>query len=271
MITGNDISPITDAEFKSFKKMIYDVAGINLSEAKKALVSGRLSKRVRTNKLDNFGDYFKLIQQKGHSEWQVAVDLLTTNETYFFREHKHFEFLKHYVLNEWSGGAMRIWSAASSSGEEAYSIAMLLAEYARSERWEIIGTDISTQMVKKASAGLYPMTATERVPESYLKKYCLKGIGSQKGVFLIDPDLRSRVKFHHANLQENLKEFGSFDIIFLRNVLIYFDLETKKQVVTQILKQLKPGGYFLVSHSESLNGISQSLKATAPSIYRYDP
>lgn len=271
MITNQDISPITDAEFKLFKKMIYDVAGINLSEAKKALVSGRLSKRVRQHKLQNFGAYFKLIQQVGHDEWQVAIDLLTTNETYFFREHKHFEFLKAYVLREWKGGSRRIWSAASSSGEEAYSIAMLLAEYATSVSWEIVGTDISTQMVKKASSGLYPMTATERIPESYLKKYCLKGVGSQEGSFLIDSSLRSRVKFNHANLQGNLKVFGLFDVIFLRNVLIYFDIETKKQVVSQVLKQLNPGGYLLVSHSESLNGISDLLKATAPSVYRYEP
>ncbi len=262
-----DTPVLKDKEFKLFQKMIYDRAGISMSDAKKALVSGRLTKRVKHFGLSSFEDYFRLINTSANGELQTAVDLLTTNETFFFREPKHFDFLRDSVLPDWWTGPRRVWSAACSSGEEAYTLAMMFAEHSPTTAWEITGTDISTRVLEKARSGHYPLERAEKIPSTYLKKYCLKGIGPQEGTFIVERGLRDRVSFLHANLTEDLNKLGMFDIIFLRNVMIYFDMETKRDVVARMLPQLKPGGHFIVSHSESLNGITDELKIVTPSIY----
>ncbi len=261
---------LNDREFGQFQSWLYSAAGISLSPAKKALVAGRLFKRLKHYELDSYGEYFKLIMSgQRNGELQVALDLLTTNETYFFREPKHFEFLRQQVLPKAPAGkTFRVWSAASSSGEEPYSLAMTLAESLGTTPWEIIGSDISSQVLSKARAGHYPMERATNLPEPLLHKYCLKGIGKQHGTFLVERSLRSRVNFIQVNLNEALPELGEFDVIFLRNVMIYFDQETKTKVVARLLPRLKSGGYFIVSHSESLNGVSDALKLVAPSIYR---
>ena len=260
---------ISDTEFVQFREMLRRAVGINLTEAKKALVCSRLEKRLRHYRLNNYADYYRLIQSgQEPRELQTAVDLLTTNETYFFREPKHFEHLAG-VLDEWEGGRpFRAWSAASSSGEEAYSIAMLLADKLGDGPWEVVGTDISTRVLERAVAGHYSLERTSGVPPACLRHYCLKGIGAMQGTFLIGDELKRRVRFQQANLCGELPVLGSFDAIFLRNVMIYFDAQTKRQVVARLLPALKPGGLFMVGHSESLNGISDALKAVAPSIYR---
>ena len=270
MVAANEIQPpqLKDHEFTLFQEFIYDTAGISLSEAKKALVSGRLAKRLRELGVSSYGDYFKLLKTAASNELQMAVDLLTTNETFFFREPKHFDFLRAQVLPTWGTGQRRVWSAASSSGEEAYTLAMILAEHCPSDLWEIVGTDISLRMVNKARSGHYPMERAESIPRNYLNKYCLKGTGSQEGTFLIDSSLRSRVQFNHANLKMDLSQFGLFDVIFLRNVLIYFDMETKQQVVSKLLRQLKPGGYIIVAHSESLTNVTDAVRMLVPSVYK---
>ncbi len=263
-------SLLKDKEFELFQNLIFKSAGISITIAKKALVAGRLNKRLKHHQLATFSDYYKLItSSNGAEELQTCVDLLTTNETYFFREPKHFEFLRQQVLPHVSAGkTFRLWSGASSSGEEPYSLAMTLAERLGSTPWEIIGSDISTQILAKARAGHYPMARATNIEQSLLVKYCLKGTGSQAGTFLIDPSLRVRLKFMHINLNENLPNIGEFDVIFLRNVMIYFNQETKIKVVARMLPLLKVGGYFIVSHSESLNGINDYLKMVTPSIYR---
>ncbi len=263
-------SALNDIEFNQFQSWLYQAAGINLSSAKKALVAGRLFKRLRHYELESYGDYFKLIMSGQRAdELQVALDLLTTNETYFFREPKHFDFLSQQVLpNAAPGKTFRLWSAASSSGEEPYSLAMTLAEGLGTTPWEVLGSDISTQVLAKARTGHYPMERASTLPQPLLVKYCLKGTGRQHGTFLIDRTLRNRVNFLQVNLNETLPELGEFDVIFLRNVMIYFDQPTKIRVVERLIPRLKPGGYFIVSHSESLNGVSDALKLVAPSIYR---
>ena len=264
------MNPITDAELAQFQRFIFDEAGISLSAAKKALVMGRLGKRLTHHHLESFGDYFRLLESGQHpDEVQTAVDLLTTNETYFFREIKHFDFLREQALAaRQRGQAFRVWSAASSSGEEAYSIAMVLAETMGSTPWEVVGTDISTRMVQDARRALYPMERARHVPEDFLRKYCRKGIEQYAGKLLIDRSLRNRVRFVHANLNAPLPEIGRFDVIFLRNVMIYFNNETKQQVVNRVASLLKPDGYFLVGHSESLNDVTQAVRSVAPAIYR---
>lgn len=264
------MATINDQEFGQFQKLIYQLAGINLSPAKKALVSGRLAKRLNQYRLDSYGDYFKLLTASHNSaELQVAVDLLTTNETYFFREPKHFDFLHTHILAKHKpGNPFRVWSAACSSGEEPYSIAMVLADHLGDCPWEVAASDISTRMLEKARTGHYPMDRIDGISREHLSRYCLKGVGAQENTLLVDQKLRSRVNFMQVNLNQPLPALGGFDVIFLRNVMIYFDQETKRQIVQRILSLLKPGGHFLIGHSESLYGVIDTLHPLAPSIYR---
>jgi chemotaxis protein methyltransferase CheR len=262
---------ISDREFARFQSMLYDIAGISLADSKKTLVVSRLSKRLREYQLGNFSDYLKLIDSNEHPhELQTAVDLLTTNETYFFREQNHFTFLKEHAEKSRNSGAdnFRVWSAACSSGQEPYSIAMVLDSVLGNSSWEIQASDISTQVLDKARLGLYPIAQADNISNDYLMKYCLKGVGSQLGTFAVDRKLRDRVRYFHGNLNTATPKIGLFDVIFLRNVMIYFDVNTKRQVVARLQAHLKSGGYLLIGHSESLNGINDHLKMVAPSIFR---
>ncbi len=259
---------LTDREFGQFRALMYSLAGISLSDAKKQLVAGRLARRLRQLDLDGYGSYLKRVQADA-DERQIAVDLLTTNETYFFREPKHFDFLRSHALPELKGqSTVRVWSGACSSGEEPYTIAMVMAEVLAGRPWEIVASDLSTRVLAHAREGRYPMDDAAGIPRPLLAKYCLKGIGSQDGTFMMKPELRGRINFRQINLNAALPDIGQFDVIFLRNVMIYFDLETKRQVIRRILPLLRPGGYFMLSHSENLNGISDALKTVRPSIYR---
>jgi chemotaxis protein methyltransferase CheR len=264
------MTPITDQELALFRRFIFEAAGITMSEQKKALVEGRLSKRLTLHNLESFGQYFKLLMSGEHpDEVQVAVDLLTTNETYFFREIKHFEFLRTQALAARARAQpFRVWSAASSSGEEAYSIAMVLADCLETTPWEVLGTDISTHVLKGAAKALYTMERARHIPPDYLRRFCLKGSGEHHGTLLIERNLRSRVLFRQLNLNVPLPNIGKFDVVFLRNVMIYFSDDTKREVVARVISAVKPGGYFCVGHSESLNGISTAVESVAPSIYR---
>ncbi len=261
---------ISDQEFTQFQHFIYEAAGITLSPAKKALVSGRLSKRLQHCRVNSYGEYFRLLTSGDASdEVQTAVDLLTTNETYFFREQKHFDFLREQALAARKRTqAFRVWSAASSTGEEGYSIAMVLADCLADAPWEVIGTDISTRVLQKARIGHYPAERAKLIPPAYLKRFCLKGTGPQQGTLLIERSLRNRMRFMQANLNTSLPQLGLFDVIFLRNVMIYFNGDTKRQVVARVLSLLKPDGYFCIGHSESLNDITDAVQLVAPSIYR---
>ncbi|MAY75195.1 CheR family methyltransferase [Pseudomonas sp. NPDC047963] len=260
---------LNDAEFRQFRGLIHEVAGISLSDAKKPLVAGRLGKRLRQRGLTSYGDYFRLLQRES-SEHQIAVDLLTTNETYFFREPKHFDFLRQLLQGELRSrpGPLRIWSGACSSGEEPYTIAMLLAEHLGQRPWEVLASDLSTRILEQARAGTYPLEEAEGIPRELLHKYCLKGTGRHEGLFGIDPVIAKRVHFSQINLNTTLPDVGQFDVIFLRNVMIYFNQDTKRKVMERLLAHLRPGGYFIISHSESLNGISDAVKVIKPSIYR---
>lgn len=261
---------ISDNEFGLFQRFIYDAAGITLSSAKKALVCGRLAKRLQACNLGSYTEYFKLLASgQNGAEVQTAVDLLTTNETYFFREPKHFELLREAALAARSKAQpFRVWSAASSTGEEAYSIAMVLADTLGDAAWEVTGSDISTRVLQRARQAHYPMERCRQIPQTYLKRFCLRGIDEQQGTLLVERALRSRVQFLQVNLNTTLPRLASFDVIFLRNVMIYFNGDTKRQVVARIIEQLKPGGFFCIGHSESLNDITSALTPVAPSIYR---
>lgn len=262
---------ITDVEFAQFQRMIYKIAGISLSDAKKVLLVGRLGRRLKALNLDSFGEYYKVVADGGDAlERQTMVDLLTTNETYFFREEKHFDFLSKVIVAEHPPGkSLDIWSAASSTGEEIYTLCMVLADcMGVNGPWSILGTDISTQVLAQAQSGHYPMEKTRGLPPEYLRKYCLKGVRQHEGTFLVAPELRRHTRFKQVNLNHALPDVGKFHVIFLRNVMIYFDSHTKRQVVERLTQKLHPGGYFIVGHSESLNGLTERLRSIKPTIYR---
>lgn len=264
------VSPITEQEFAQFRRFIFDEAGITLGASKKVLVSVRLAQRLQNRGVRSYGEYFAILASgRDRAEIQTAVDLLTTNETYFFREMKHFEFLRATLMSTQSPGrAPRIWSAAASSGEEAYSIAMLLEDCLPGVSWEVLATDVSLRMIELGRAARYPMQRARDVPPDYLRRFCLKGRGTQDGTLLVDRGLRARVSFRQVNLNQPLPQIGSFDFIFLRNVLIYFNTATRQAVTARVASVLKSGGWLLIGHAENLNQIVTDLEQAAPSIYR---
>lgn len=265
------IPSISDIDFRRFQRWLHEAAGIALADHKKTLLVGRLSKRLGPCGVRGWKDYFELLMDGSRpGELQVAIDLLTTNETYFFREPAHFTFLAEQILTRFEGSEpLRIWSAASSSGEEIYTLAMVLADtLGMGRRWEIFGSDLSTRVLETARRAHYPMTRADKIPTAFLKRFCLKGTGPQEGTFLIDRPLRERVSFAQINLNETLPDIGMFDIVFVRNVMIYFDPGTKRQVMGRILTKLKPRGHVFVSHSENLHGVTDRVDIVKPSIYR---
>jgi chemotaxis protein methyltransferase CheR len=259
--------PITNAEYARFQSFVREATGINLTEVKKALVVARLGSRVRDRQAQSFANYYKIITDPTEAlELQTAIDLITTNETSFFREPAHFGLLKE--LAQRSHPPFRVWSAASSSGEEAYTIAMVLADTLGNSEWDILGTDISTRVLERARQGLYPLERSSSIPKNYLHRFCLKGKGTYEGMFLMGKPLRDRACFMQVNLCKPLPELGRFDVICLRNILIYFELEQKRAVVESIVRTLKPGGILITGHSESLNGVSDRVASIRPTVYR---
>jgi chemotaxis protein methyltransferase CheR len=266
------MNPITDAELAQFQRFIFDEAGITLSAAKKALVMGRLGKRLSHHNLDSFGDYFKLLASGKHpDEVQMAVDLLTTNETYFFREPAHYDLLEQELART-RPRKMSVWSAASSFGDEAYSTAMLLSDQQQLGRigsdWSILGTDISDRVLRSAMEAVYPEDRLRNVSPERLKRYCLRGEGPYEGLISVHPRVREHVRFGQLNLCKPIEDIGPFDVIFLRNVLIYFDAQTKREVVDRVLTQLKPGGLFFIGTAEGRVPCKTPLQSLAPGAFR---
>jgi len=274
-----DMSPysISPKEFLLFQAMIYRESGIWLSEAKAALLTGRLSKRLRALGLRNFAKYYQRVDAD-EEERRTMLDAITTNETHFFREPGHFDFLEQHVFPRWrqEGAAgqrptrLRVWSAGCSSGEEPYSLAMLLLKHFRVERWdlEVLATDISTRVLEKAREAVYPIEKMKDIPQEYLRAYMLKGRGDNKGVMKASPELLRVVRFARVNLHaDSYPVQGPFDLILCRNVLIYFDQKSKEKVISGIVQHLSPSGLLFVGHSENLGGISPNLRTVAPTVY----
>lgn len=259
--------------------LVYEHSRIRLGSDKQALVSGRLAKRLRQLGLHSFDAYCELLRSEaGATELGPLVDLISTNHTHFFREAAHLQFLRDTVLPETAPhlisrkGMFRIWSAACSSGEEPYSIAITLAEYERlhgAMGWSIEATDISHRILEHASAGIY---STDRVKLPYpewLPRYFQRGIGTHAGHYRVKASLRQNITFRHLNLLDSTYPVpANQHVIFCRNVMIYFDHETQEQLVNQLARHLCPGGYLVVGHSESLLGVRHPLKQVKPGIYR---
>ncbi|EHR69726.1 methylase of chemotaxis methyl-accepting protein [Burkholderiales bacterium JOSHI_001] len=264
---------LSTQSFSTVVDLFHRASGIRLAPVKKPLVEGRLQKLAAERGMPDLNQYVQWLTTSGDTaERQRVIDKLTTNETYFFREPQHFDLLARLAAGRAPGaGTLRVWSAASSSGEEAYSIAMVLADKLGvktvAKPWEIVGTDLSTAMVATARAALYPMDRARNTPKDYLKRFCMRGQGAYDGKLLIAKDLRDHVSFREANLMQALPDIGSFDIIFLRNVLIYFDPPSKADIVKRVIGKLKPDGLLLTGHAESLPGAELGLRSVQPAVY----
>lgn len=262
---------ISEAEFMQFRKLMKRIAGVDMPASKMHMVSGRLARRLREHGLKRFDDYYRLVtHEDAGDELHRMVDLLTTHETFFFREPAHFAYLREHAPRQMKPGAgFRVWSAASSTGEEAYSVAMTLMDrLGPDSNWDVFASDISREVLDKARTGIYAMNRIDGIPQEYLRRYCLRGTGHREGTLRVAREVRERVRFAQVNLNESLTGTGSFDVIFLRNVLIYFDLAAKQQIVRRIVGQLKPHGLLFIGHSETLNGVTAELRAERPTVYR---
>jgi chemotaxis protein methyltransferase CheR len=260
---------LTDAEFAQFQTLLRGITGIHLSEFKKTLLVARLSGRLRARKVRTFTEYYKIIRQPAETEeLQLCINYLTTNETFFFREPDHFQILKQFIASlRPVPSPFRVWSAASSSGEEGYSLAMVLADVLGAARWEVFGSDINTRVLDRARAGLYPLERNGGIPTDYLHRFCLKGVGEHEGMLLIGKQLRERVQFAQINLNDPLPDVGQFDVVFLRNILIYFQNDQKRKVVEAVAQRLRPHGLLIVGHSENLMGITDRVRQVRPTVY----
>ena len=266
-------SAISERDFQRICRFIHEQAGIALSPNKKTLVAGRLFRRLEVVGAADYGEYLDHVEASGgEAEFQVAIDLLTTNETYFWREARHFELAERLARD--AAAARRgfsVWSAASSTGEEAYTLAMVFEGIRVAGvplEWQIMGSDISSRVLAAARRGLYPMDRAAQLPQPLLRRFCRRGTGPHAGYLLVDRSLRERLEFRPINLIETLPDLPPFDMIFLRNVMIYFDNATKTAVVNRLLGRLKPGGTLCVGLAETLNGIVSGLASAGPGAYR---
>jgi chemotaxis protein methyltransferase CheR len=270
---------VAPALFCKFQSLIHQETGIWLGDSKMALLCGRLSRRLRALGISTMGEYYDRVTQPDQDDERVSmIDAITTNETRFFREPRHFEFLERRAIPRWRADAqqglrpktIRLWSAGCSSGEEPYSLAMLLARHLLGEQgWDatILATDISTRMLAHARAGIYSVTKSADIPEPLLKDYMLKGISNQDGRMKVMPEIQAVVEFRKLNLvQGPYPPEGHFDVIFCRNVLIYFDLQSKQKVVERLTRCLAGNGLLFVGQAENLSSVNSQLRSLAPAV-----
>lgn len=276
---GDDSISVTDQEFALFQTLIYREAGISLGPSKKPLLVGRLAKRVKELGLQSLGAYYRRVLEGGEEELTRLLDCIATNETHFFREPRHFEFLESHVIPEWKTRAesglrertIRVWSAGCSTGEEPYSLAMVLLTHCPPEAgWtiDILATDLSTRVLDLARAAVWPLQKAREIPQKYLKPFMLRGTNQQDGKMKAGPETRSVIRFARVNLhQETSWPPGRFDLIFCRNVLIYFSQDSKARVIDRLLSALDPHGYLCLGHAESLNGLTSRVACLTPTVY----
>jgi len=263
---------LTDGDFIKISRLIYRLCGINLKENKKALVRARLVKRLRALRMSTIRQYMRyLASENGLKEMGSLIDVMTTNKTSFFREVEHFNFLGNRVLPELNGSRLRFWTAACSSGEEPYSLSIMLQEKIpdiKSRDVRILATDISMQMLEKAHRARYSKDAMTDIPLQYLGKYFTKELNGRDMVYGVRDNVRALVKLAWLNLVETWPMKGTFNVIFCRNVMIYFDKQTQESLINRFWKILEPGGYLFVGHSEGLSSISHRFQYIKPAIYR---
>jgi chemotaxis protein methyltransferase CheR len=259
-------------EFARIQQMTYDFCGVDL-HGKEVLVGARLGKKIRELNIPSFTQYCDCVQQDTSGKlFTEMIDALTTNHTSFFRESRHFDFLRDKIVPGLSEkDPLPIWSAACSSGEEPYSIAFsligTLGEQAFS-RVSITATDISTRVLDKARKGIYPLSSLSTMSDAMRRECLMKGVGRYDGHCQVRPNVKAMIDFQQLNLLQDCSSVGPFQVIFCRNVMIYFDVQTQQAVVDRLASRLIPGGYLLIGHAESLNGIRHSLQYICTATYR---
>jgi len=264
---------LTAAEFRQISDLAYERFGLDLKRGKEALVAARLGKKLRKLGFQTFAEYHRHVLADATGDALIElIDALTTNHTSFLRERAHFEFLARAANEEFRAvSTLRVWSAACSSGEEPYSIAMCLAEVfvkAPVRQFRILATDISTRVLAAAGRGVYPVSRFDEVPEAWRRAYLLRGRGESAGFYKVKPALGQQVEFARLNLIEPFPPRPPFHVIFCRNVMMYFDKPTQQNIVGRLGGCLEPGGYLFVGHSESLTGIEHGLQYVRPAVYR---
>jgi chemotaxis protein methyltransferase CheR len=266
-----DIGP---DEYELIRRTVYDHSRINLGAEKKSLVAARVTKRLRALNLPAFDIYCEYLKSsKGKHEIAFLVEAISTNHTYFFREKGHFDFLRETIVPQWRARAVnriRIWSAACSSGEEPYSIAIVLAETLGFKiDWRIHASDISMRMLDVGRKAIYSADRLSHVPADFHRRCFQRGVGGSEGFFRVREELRKRVDFAQLNLLQPAYPFATeFDLIFLRNAMIYFDRDTQQTLVEKITPHLLRGGHLMIGHTENLTGLRHSLASVEPSIYQ---
>ncbi|EPR44113.1 MCP methyltransferase, CheR-type [Desulfovibrio sp. X2] len=271
------IGSMTERDFKRFSEFIHRECGIKMPPGKKTMLEARLQKRLRALELESYAQYCDYIFSPGGMETELIhmLDVVTTNTTDFFREPRHFDLLRDSVLPAWHGRfgnsrEMRFWSAGCSTGEEPYTLAMVLSEYAAASsgfHFSVLATDISTRVLQHALRAVYSMDKVEPVPMPLKKKYLLRSKDKSKALVRIVGELRSKISFGRLNFMESFSFDQPMDVIFCRNVMIYFERSTQEELLTKFCANLRAGGHLFIGHSESLTGMNLPLRQIAPTVY----
>jgi chemotaxis protein methyltransferase CheR len=271
---------VSPALFQKFQKLIYSETGIWLGGSKTALLCGRLFRRLRALDITSLETYYECVASPDqHEERARMIDAITTNETRFFREPRQFEVLVQKVFPRWQADAenhlrpkrVRIWSAGCSSGEEPYTLAMLLARHLPAEEgWDVrlLATDISNRVLEKAGKGVYPIARSSELPQDLLHSFMLRGMAERQGEMKVRIEIQQMIDFRRLNLDQD-SDFreGPFDAVFCRNVLIYFDAASKRRVVANLFRHLMVNGFLFVGHAENLSSMCSQLRSLEPTIY----
>ncbi len=276
-LAGSGLPALTDREFALFQRLIHREAGIWLAGTKRSLLVGRLARRLRELRLASFGEYHRRAVAEP-AELVRLLDAITTNETHFFREPAQFDFLAERLCPAWEREAaaglrprrLRLWSAACSTGEEPYSLAMVLRDrLAAGWDIDILASDLSTRVLERARAGVWALDRMQGIGEAHRRRYWLRGIGPEAGRARVGPQLRGMVRFARLNLREPRYPLtAGFDAIFCRNVLIYFDPPSRRQVIARLLSHVAPDGYLFLGHAETLTGMNGPVRSVMPAVYQ---
>jgi chemotaxis protein methyltransferase CheR len=268
LLAGDAATQLNDRDFATVRQLIAQYAGIKLSLQKRNMVYNRLQRRLRARGLAGFGDYLALVQRDDSDEREAFVNALTTNLTAFFREPHHFELLLEYALRraQQRGTGLRCWSSACSTGEEAWSMAMVLREAQCAGT--VLGTDIDTDVLRTAQGGVYAIERAASLPPERLRRHFLRGTGANEGLVSVRPELRAMARFGQLNLQSPVwPAQEGFDVIFCRNVVIYFDREVQKKLLARFADLLVPGGLLMVGHSESFPSTHPGFRSVGRTAY----
>lgn len=268
---------LTDSQFYKLSKYITSKYGIKLPIEKKVMLQSRLQKRLKELRFDSFELYIDYLFQDSNNEDVNLIDAVSTNKTDFYREPNHFDFITNHFLPEFTRNhtinrELKVWSAGCSSGEEPYTICFVFEEFMRENKhflYSVYATDISQEILQKAALGIYKLDKVSVIPLEQKKRYLLKSKDTENPTVRVQPNIRKKVRFEVFNLLRNVySNDDMFDIIFCRNVLIYFERQIQEQVVNVLVNRLKKGGLFFIGHSESLMGMSVPLELIQPTVFR---